>query len=100
LIRIQEKIVGDRVEISITDSGVGIQSGDLTKLFNAQTHFSNPGTEQEKGVGLGLLLTKEFIEKSGGSIWVTSEVGKGSTFTFTTKHVVVSKEEETVKSSQ
>jgi signal transduction histidine kinase len=100
LIRIQEKIVGDRVEISITDSGVGIQSGDLTKLFNAQTHFSNPGTEQEKGVGLGLLLTKEFIEKSGGSIWVTSEVGKGSTFTFTTKHVIVSNEEKTVKSSR
>ena len=97
LIRIQEKIVADRVEISITDSGVGIQSGDMTKLFNAQTHFSNPGTEQEKGVGLGLLLTKEFIEKSGGSIWVTSEVGKGSTFTFTIKHVV-SNEEETVNS--
>ncbi len=98
LIRIQEKIVGDRVEISITDSGVGIQSGDLTKLFNAQTHFSNPGTDQEKGVGLGLLLTKEFIEKSGGSIWVTSEVGKGSTFTFTTKHAR-SKEEKTMSSS-
>jgi signal transduction histidine kinase len=97
-IRIQDRIVGDRVEISITDSGVGIQSADLTKLFNAQTHFSNPGTDQEKGVGLGLLLTKEFIEKSGGSIWVTSEVGKGSTFTFTTKHVLLPDNEETIAS--
>jgi signal transduction histidine kinase len=86
-IRIQEKRVHDQVEISVTDSGVGIKSSDLKKLFNAQTHFSNLGTEQERGVGIGLLLTKEFIEKNGGSIWVTSEVGKGSTFTFTTKCV-------------
>lgn len=87
---IRDKIIDDRVEISVIDSGVGIKSGDLKKLFNAQTHFSNVGTEQEKGVGLGLLLTKEFIEKSGGSIWVTSEVGKGSTFTFTAKRLVLS----------
>ena len=86
---IQDKITDDSVEISVTDSGVGIKSGDLKKLFNAQTHFSNVGTEQERGVGLGLLLTKEFIEKSGGSIWVTSEVGKGSTFTFTAKRILL-----------
>jgi signal transduction histidine kinase len=86
---IQDKITDDNVEISVIDSGVGIKSGDLQKLFNAQTHFSNVGTEQEKGVGLGLLLTKEFIEKSGGSIWVTSEVGKGSTFTFTAKRLLL-----------
>ena len=85
LIKIEEKTIEDRVEISVTDSGVGMTSRDMVKLFNAQTHFSNPGTDQEKGAGIGLLLTKEFIEKSGGSIWVTSEVGKGSTFTFTAK---------------
>jgi two-component system, sensor histidine kinase and response regulator len=89
-IRIQEKQVKDHVEISVIDSGVGIKSNDLKKLFNAQTHFSNVGTDEEKGVGIGLLLTKEFIEKGGGSIWVTSEVGKGSTFTFTTKRVNLS----------
>ena len=86
----QEKRVGDHVEISVIDSGVGIKSSDLKKLFNAQTHFSNLGTDEEKGVGIGLLLTKEFIEKGGGSIWVTSEVGKGSTFTFTTKRAIFS----------
>jgi two-component system, sensor histidine kinase and response regulator len=89
-IRIQEKQVGDYAEISVIDSGVGIKSNDLKKLFNAQTHFSNVGTDEEKGVGIGLLLTKEFIERGGGSIWVTSEVGKGSTFTFTTKRVTFS----------
>jgi two-component system, sensor histidine kinase and response regulator len=94
-IRIQEKRVGDHVEISVTDSGVGIKTNDLKRLFNAQTHFSNLGTDEEKGSGIGLLLTKEFIEKNGGAIWVTSEVGKGSTFTFTTKRVIFSKKFET-----
>jgi two-component system sensor histidine kinase/response regulator len=88
-IRIQEKIKEGWAEISVTDTGVGITSGDLKKLFNPQTRFSNLGTNQEKGVGIGLLLTKEFIEKSGGSIWVHSEVGKGSTFTFTAKRIVI-----------
>jgi len=94
-ISIREKRVGDHVEISVTDSGVGMKSSDLKKLFNAQTHFSNLGTQDEKGSGIGLLLTKEFIEKNGGSIWVTSELGKGSTFTFTTKRVIFSNKRET-----
>ena len=85
LIIVREKLKGDLVEISITDSGVGMTSSDLRKLFNVETHFSNPGTFQEKGAGIGLLLTKEFIEKNGGSIWATSELGKGSTFTFTVR---------------
>lgn len=91
-IRIQQNAMNDHVEISVSDSGVGIPSSDLKKLFNAQTHFSNLGTEQERGIGIGLLLTKEFIERNGGSIWVTSEVGKGSTFTFTTKRFEVEPE--------
>jgi two-component system, sensor histidine kinase and response regulator len=99
VIRIDEKTLDDYVEISVTDSGVGIPSRDMNKLFNAQIHFSNLGTDQEKGTGIGLLLTKEFIEKSGGSIWVTSEVGKGSTFTFTTKRTRSTKKEEALSSS-
>jgi signal transduction histidine kinase len=83
IIRIKEKRVGGYSEISVSDSGVGMTTNDLGKLFNAETHFTNPGTQQEKGAGIGLLLTKEFIEKNGGSIWATSEYGKGSTFTFT-----------------
>jgi two-component system, sensor histidine kinase and response regulator len=92
-IRIQQNAINDHVEISVCDSGVGINSSDMKKLFNAQTHFSNLGTEQERGIGIGLLLTKEFIERNGGSIWVTSEEGKGSTFTFTTKRAVRSEAE-------
>jgi len=89
LIRIIERTVGSLTEISVTDSGVGMTSNELQKLFNAETHFTNPGTQQEKGAGIGLLLTKEFIEKNGGSIWATSEYGKGSTFTFTVRHDVI-----------
>jgi signal transduction histidine kinase len=83
VVRIKSKIRGKELEISVTDSGVGISLDDLNKLFNAETHFTKRGTNEEKGVGIGLLLTKEFVESNGGAIWVTSELGKGSTFTFT-----------------
>lgn len=82
---IRQKESGDYVEISVTDSGIGMGANDLKKLFRAETHFSHPGTNHEKGAGIGLLLTKEFVEKNGGAIWATSELGKGSTFTFTLK---------------
>lgn len=85
LITIREKESQGFIEISVSDSGVGMSATDLGKLFNAETHFTNPGTHQEKGAGIGLLLAKEFIEKNGGEIWAHSEPDKGATFTFTVK---------------
>jgi two-component system, sensor histidine kinase and response regulator len=76
---------GDHCEITVSDSGVGISREDIQKLFNAETHFTRPGTYKEKGVGIGLLLSKEFIETNKGSIKVSSELGKGTIFTFTLK---------------
>lgn len=84
-IRISSQDIGGQHEVSVTDSGVGISNEDIHKLFNAETHFTRPGTNQEKGVGIGLLLTKEFIETNNGVIRVASELGKGTTFTFTLK---------------
>ncbi|MHB8853730.1 MAG: PAS domain-containing sensor histidine kinase [Ignavibacteriaceae bacterium] len=71
------------VEISVKDSGVGINSQDIDKLFRIDTSFSSKGTEGENGTGLGLHLCKEFVEKGGGRIWVDSKLGEGSKFTFT-----------------
>jgi two-component system sensor histidine kinase/response regulator len=91
MIRLSMKYVKSRVEVSVADSGIGIGMDELNKLFNAETHFTKLGTNKEKGVGIGLLLTKEFVESNGGSIWVTSVLGKGATFTFTLQQALVEK---------
>jgi PAS domain S-box-containing protein len=68
--------------ITVKDTGVGIPKDDLQKLFRIDIKYSNIGTSEERGTGLGLLLCKEFVEKHGGKIWVESEVGIGSDFKF------------------
>jgi PAS domain S-box-containing protein len=80
-------ISGNRVnnyyELSVSDNGVGIDEESLGRLFNFETMFSKKGTAGEKGSGLGLLICKEMIEKHGGKIWVQSNAGQGTKFTFT-----------------
>jgi len=71
-----------RIEIAIQDSGIGMSQALIGNLFRIDLKTNRLGTENEPSSGLGLLLCKEFIEKQGGKIWVESEVGKGSTFTF------------------
>ncbi len=73
---------GDQIEISVTDTGVGIAKKVIEKLFKIKSEISTRGTENEKGTGLGLLLCKEFVEKHGGKIAVESELEKGSRFFF------------------
>lgn len=69
-----------QVEISVSDNGIGMTEETMVKLFRLDGNLSNPGTENEMGTGLGLLLCKEFVEKHGGKIWAESEFGKGSIF--------------------
>lgn len=69
-------------EVSIADNGVGMNEEKIKTLFNITSNKTSPGTENEKGSGLGLVLCKEFVEKLGGKIWVESEEGKGSIFKF------------------
>jgi two-component system, sensor histidine kinase and response regulator len=76
------------IEVKVSDSGIGMTPDLKNKLFMINEKTSRNGTEGESSTGLGLLLCKEFIEKLGGKIWVESEVGKGSTFTFTVRQFV------------
>ncbi len=65
----------------LEETMIGISDENIDKLFG-MNNFSTAGTYAEKGTGLGLLLCKEFVEKNNGEIWVKSEIGKGSTFSF------------------
>ena len=74
---------GDFIEVAVSDTGVGIEQKHLSKLFRIDEKFRRSGTAREKGTGLGLILSKEFVKRNGGKIWVESEIGKGTTFRFT-----------------
>lgn len=71
---------GEYVVLIVGDNGVGIESERLEKFFKFGQNSSTRGTNNEKGSGLGLLLCKEFIEKTGGKLEIESEVKKGSRF--------------------
>lgn len=71
------------VQISVADNGIGINPDMLNSLFHIDVKTSRPGTEGEPSTGLGLILCKEFVEKNNGTIWVESQVDKGSKFYFT-----------------
>jgi signal transduction histidine kinase len=76
------------VEVTVIDNGIGISDEDSKKLFKIDSFHSTPGTRDEKGTGLGLLLCKEFVELHGGNIRIESEAGKGSRFAFTLPHYI------------
>jgi signal transduction histidine kinase len=71
------------VEISVSDTGIGIAPEDQPKIFEEFRQVGSDSTHKTEGTGLGLTLAKKFVELHGGKIWVESEVGKGSTFIFT-----------------
>jgi two-component system sensor histidine kinase/response regulator len=80
IVEVASKPLTDSIEICVTDNGIGMSKATLDKLFHIDTLLSTPGTQNEKGTGLGLVLSKEFIDKHGGFIRVESEEGKGSRF--------------------
>jgi PAS domain S-box-containing protein len=82
-IKISAEKRSNEILVSIRDNGIGIAPARLEKLFRIDENDSTPGTNNEKGTGLGLILCKEFLEKHGGKIWAESEQGKGTTFYFT-----------------
>jgi len=69
--------------ISVADTGIGIAPGDQETIFEEFRQVGSDYTRKREGTGLGLSLTKKFVEMHGGKLWVESELGKGATFTFT-----------------
>jgi signal transduction histidine kinase len=72
---------GDWQMLSVTDTGVGMGPEELKKLFRIDVHFSCPGTDSERGNGMGLILCKELVDLNKGGLAVASELTRGSTFT-------------------
>jgi len=71
------------VEISVTDTGVGIAPADQEAIFEEFRQVGTDYARKREGTGLGLALARKFVELHGGRLWVKSEIGRGSTFTFT-----------------
>jgi signal transduction histidine kinase len=82
-ITLQTEIVQNKARILVKDDGIGIDSQRIANLFNITERNSHPGTNNEPGTGLGLILCKEFVEKHGGDIMIESAENKGSVFSFT-----------------
>jgi signal transduction histidine kinase len=83
IINIDAKIIDGKINIFISDNGIGISKENLSKLFLIEEDTSTIGTNNEKGTGLGLILCKEFVELNGGGIWIESVPGQGTTVTIT-----------------
>jgi len=72
-----------KIAVSVTDTGPGIPTGELERIFEPFYQVEDPMTRQHQGVGLGLSVARQIVELHGGRIWAESEEGRGSRFTFT-----------------
>lgn len=80
-IKLFSKIENDQLAICIEDNGVGMNPEQINRLFQLKTHFTTPGTQKEKGTGLGLLICAEYAAANNWEIKVESQMGKGTIFT-------------------
>ncbi|MCP4023203.1 MAG: response regulator [Desulfobacteraceae bacterium] len=81
-IKIYAELKGDVVVTSVKDSGIGIKQDKLETVFQSFTQLDSSETRTYQGMGLGLSITKHLVEQHGGTIWVESQPGAGSTFSF------------------
>jgi PAS domain S-box-containing protein len=82
-ITIETRPVNNMLQIDVIDTGIGISEENMNELFQPFKQVNNLETRKQQGTGLGLTLVKKFVELHGGEVWVESELGKGSIFTFT-----------------
>jgi len=87
-IKIEAKKDSKCSTVSISDTGIGMDTKILNNLFKLDVKTNRNGTENEPSAGLGLILCKEFVEKHNGKIWAESEVNKGTTFYFSFPHAI------------
>ncbi|MEE8442041.1 MAG: hybrid sensor histidine kinase/response regulator [Spirochaetia bacterium] len=84
---------GELVEVTVADTGVGMEPSETKDLFSPAAHRSRPGTDGERGSGLGLLLAHEYVIRNQGTLTVESRPGEGSRFTFLVPGAPVEPEE-------
>lgn len=77
-----KKLPGNFIEVSIQDTGIGMTEEQMKELFQPGKYYTNPGTNQERGSGIGLIITKEMVVNNGGDITVKSSPMQGTVFTF------------------
>ncbi len=82
-IEVAARRVGTSIEIAVLDTGIGIAPEDQAAVFDAFRQVGKHYTNKQEGTGLGLTLTRKFVELHGGRLWLDSMPGKGSTFSFT-----------------
>lgn len=75
----------DHIEISVSDSGIGMSADKVCNLFELRQRMTTEGTGGERGSGLGLILTREMVERQGSELRVRSKPGEGTTFAFNMK---------------
>ncbi len=80
-ITLKSEIIDNDTFLYVSDTGVGMSKKDMDKIFRIDSHHTTPGTDNEEGTGLGLILCYELAHKNHGELYVESEVGKGTTFT-------------------
>ncbi|SDD70399.1 N-terminal 7TM region of histidine kinase [Paenibacillus sp. UNCCL117] len=83
LVQVYAELSGDKAVVSVRDNGVGMEEEQVRRLFEGELLQSLPGTSGEKGTGLGLLVSRQFVQRSGGRLWAESQAGQGSVFHFT-----------------
>jgi signal transduction histidine kinase len=82
-IEVNARRVDGAAQIAVSDTGIGIAPEDRAAVFEEFRQVGRDYTKKQEGTGLGLALTRKFVELHGGRIWLESTPGRGSTFTFT-----------------